>query len=149
MKHLLETSVWFLAFSLSASAAVADINVQSQERIEALVVEPLQQRSMFLRLSAFSRALVAIETPEMRLWTSAPLRDVEGRAFVAFRLEEADAEESTSPVSFTGCYYPGADAAFIVVEGMDVHVPINQHPLLTMEIPKNLEEGKSLCRASD
>ena len=149
MKHLLATSVLFLAFSLSANAAVADINVQARERIEELVVEPLQERSMFWRPSAFSRALIAIESPDMRLWTSAPLSDLDGRPFVPFRLEEVGAEAPRSPVSFTGCYYPGTDAAFIAIEGVDAYVSMNQHPLLTMEIPKNLEKGKSLCRASD
>ncbi len=142
MKHRLETSVLFLAFSLSASAAIADLNVEARERIEELVVEPLQERSMFWRPSVFSRALIAIETPDMRLWTSAPLSDVEGRPFVPFRLEEADAEESTSSVSFTGCYYPGTDAAFIAIEGVDGHVPMNQHPLLTMETPKISRKGQ-------
>ena len=148
MKRLIVMSVLFLAFSLSANAVTADINVEARERIEELVVEPLQERSIFWRPSTFSRALIAIETPEMQLWTSAPLTDAEGRAFVPFRLEEADAEESRVPVSFTGCYYPSAGAAFIAIEGVDSHVPIDEHPLLTLQAPPDLARNHR-CRAAE
>ena len=86
---------------------------------------------------------------ELELWTSAPATDKQERSFVAFRVRQVDTKTTSVPMVVIGCYYPVDAAAYLRVDVLDTYVPVDQHPLLTMEIPKNLEKGKSLCRASD
>ena len=147
MKRLTTLGTLLLVFSLSASAKTVDVRPDARERIEELVVKPLQDRGRFWQI--FSRALIPVEPPELRLWTSAPKTDKDGRSFVAFRVRQVDAQTTSVPTLVDGCYYPGVDAAYLAVEYMNTHVAVDQHPMLTMEMPKQLKAGGSLFRATD
>lgn len=145
MKSLVVTSVLLSLFSLRPDVAPADLHTKARERIQELVVEPLRERSVFWRPSAFSRAAIATKPAEFRLWTSPELEDADERRFVRFRVEEADNERG---MTFTGCYYVATDTAFIDLEGMDGVVLMEDHPWLTLrsEVPV-VDETR--CRAEN
>lgn len=149
MKSLIAVSVLLSLFSLSLDVAPADINLEARERIQELVVERLQGRSILWSPSAFSRARTVVQPAELRLSTSSSRTDVEERIFVPFRVEEVGNEdESMRPLTFTGCYYPAADAAFIELEGTDVALPFEEHPSLMLgEWGRSIDEAA--CRTED
>ena len=122
-----------------------DIHPDISERavLTELVLEPLQQRGKFLYV--FSRVRVFADAPGLRLWTSTPAIDEAGRSFVPFRVEQSTV---TAPSVVTGCYYPRADAAFLLIDFMEIHVPVDQHPLLTMQLPPVSKLDKTLCRTA-
>ena len=95
---------------------------------------------------SFSRALVIVEPSELRLWTSAPANDAEGRSFVPFRVQQLTDVE---PTTIEGCYYPGDDAACLFFDFVKAYVPVGQHPALTMQLPHDPKIDGTLCRAKD
>lgn len=146
MKHLPALSTLLLVVSLSAEANSVDIRPDARERIDELVLRPLRERGEFWQV--FSRARLVVERPALELWTSAPATDNEGRSFLAFCVRQVDARNKTAPTVVTGCYYPGEDAAYLSVELMNTFVPVEQHPIWTMEIPKS-SRANALCRVAD
>lgn len=148
MKHLAAMSVLFLVFSLSANVTSPDIRPDARERIDELVLEPLRAKGIWplFSLSSFSRAVVIVEPSELRLWTSAPANDAEGRSFVPFRVQQLT---DVRPTTIEGCYYPGDDVAYLFLDFVKAYVPVGQHPVLTMQLPHNPEIDGTLCRAKD
>ena len=144
MKHLAAMSVLFLVFSLSANVTSPDIKPDIRERIDELVLEPLQERGISWQM--FTRARIVVEPPELRLWTSTPATDADGGAFVPFRVQQLTDVE---PTTIEGCYYPGDDAAYLFFDFVKAYVPVGQHPVLTMQLLHNPKIDGTLCRARD
>lgn len=145
MKRLAAMSVLFLAFSLSANVTSPDIRPDARERIDELVLEPLQKRGS-RPLFSFSRARVVVEPPELRLLTWQSATDADGRSFVPFRVQQLT---DVKPTTIEGCYYPGDDVAYLFLDFVKVYVPVGQHPVLTMQLPHNPKIDGTLCRPTD
>ena len=142
MKLVTSTLLWVSLLSVDVSVA----DVSYVERIDELVLQPLEKNGKFWHV--FSRARVLVPTPELRLFTSAPRRDAERRDFVPFRVASSTADEAGRGVELTGCYYPESDVAFVWDDFTEAHVPIDEHPLLTLRLPGSSKDA-SLCTPSD
>ena len=142
MKPLMIIVSLVLLSSVERSAA----DVMYTERIDELVLEPLQENGMFWHV--FSRTRVLVPAPELRLSTSVPKKDAEHRDFVPFRVKNGTAEDEGASVDLAGCYYPAMDVAYLWDDFTEAHVPVGQHPLITMKLPVVAKSDQGLCRAA-